>query len=401
MKNKIKILIVFLVTIIFITQNTLAANIGISPASIYFENVLRGGYSEKIVTITIDTEEETRVEIVPRGEIMEWLEFPEETFSVSKNNPYNLRLSANPPEDTPNGNYTGFLRVKSSSTSREQQEGQATGIVLPVLDLFVQIEVTDIEYFKCQATNFRVSSVEEGDNLILKADILNLGNIKIKPELRADIWDSEQIEMVLSKGTSNTQIDPTTKKEVELIIDSSNFELGQYWVDLSAIDCGSSSTLTFDILEEGALKADGKLKDIIINVPVELKETTLIKSLFENTGEKDVKALFQGKISLEGKTVQLLESEKQIIEVGEIGEFDFYFTPKQPGIYIVSGRVSYDGKRTYEKSVKMIVKPKGITFRDITRYILYLVLIFGIAFLLYKIRQEKTKYQNKLRSFKR
>ena len=35
------------------------------------------------------------------------------------------------------------------------------------------------------------------------------------------------------------------------------------------------------------------------------------------------------------------------VPIGETNDFEFYFTPQEPGKYVVSGRVYYDGKKTF------------------------------------------------------
>src|SRR4030042_836282 len=121
MRNKnvlnIRMLFLFVIFIAFLSFVS-SANMGVSPASTYFNNVLRGGYAEKIVTITIDSAEPTKVSLAPRGDIAEWLSFKETEFEVSKDKPYYLKIIMQPPIDIPNGNYSGFLRITTSSKGK-------------------------------------------------------------------------------------------------------------------------------------------------------------------------------------------------------------------------------------------------------------------------------------------
>jgi len=145
-------------------------------------------------------------------------------------------------------------------------------------------------------------------------------------------------------------------------------------------------------VEEGALKAQGSLTKIITLPWVDKGDTTSIKAYFENTGEKTVQAMFKGEITQNGKIVQILESEKNSVSIGEINEFNFYFTPREVGKYIVTGRVFYDGKRTFEKSAVINVRDSGFKLSKLKMPAIYLVLIILIAFLLYKIRKERGGY---------
>lgn len=366
------------------------ANIGISPAKIEFKNVLRGGYAEESVTITVDSTEETQINLDVRGEIAEWLNFSEMEFSVSKDSPYTLEIYTLPPEDIPNGNYSGFLRVTTSGTGNEV-EGHATGIVQAAIDLYIQIEITDVEYNDCRASNFEVDSVEEGDPIIFRTKIKNDGNVRFSPNIKIKIWDQEQLEVLKEEEFYGEQILPTKEDEVVFQVDSDDLEVGQYWVEVYSTDCYSGETLTFDILEEGALKAKGILSKIVAPTWMNVGDTTSIKVLFENAGEKQIESRFKGTITIGGEIVQILESEKENVEMDESIDFNFYFTPKKPGKYILSGRVFYDGKRSYEKSVIINVEPRS-ALKTIGLFALYAGLIFVASFLMYKIKTERKKF---------
>jgi len=390
---------ILLLLIIFILPIVSGANIGVTPATIHFKNVLRGGYAERSVIISVDSENPIKISLTTRGEIKDWLNFSSLEFEVNKSSPYRLKVSVNPPEDIPNGNYTGFIKLTASQDTKAA-EGHATGAVIASLDLYTIVEITDIEYFSCKATNFKVESAEKGDPIIFSLDVYNGGNIRIKPRIKIDIWDQEQINLVKEVEFSETEIIPTTKKKVIIEVDSGDMELGQYWADVSAIDCYSSSTLTFDVLEPGALKASGILEKIITNPWINEEETTMIQAVFKNNGEKTVRAQFKGKINKGNKIIQILESEKILVPIDNSTTFNFYFTPKEKGKYIVSGRVFYEGKRTYEKSAVINVKPSGFKLSSLFIPLIYLILIILIAFMLYKINKEKRILNNKMRALK-
>ena len=57
----------------------------------------------------------------------------------------------------------------------------------------------------------------------------------------------------------------------------------------------------------------------------------------------------------------------------------------------MSGIVLYDGKRTFEKSTVINVEKKGFNLGQLKMPLIYLVLIVAIAFLAYKIKQEKKR----------
>jgi len=386
---------VFLLALAFAFPIVSSVNIGISPATINFEEVMRNGYAERIVVISADSEDFIDVELTPRGEIIDWLNFSEWNFSVSKDNPYYLKVSINPALDTPNGNYTGFLRVMTSATG-EDIEGHAVGKIKSSLDLVINVEVTDVEIVDCVVSNVKVSSVEKGDDIVLTMDILNKGNIRLYPQVLFHVWDFDQTSILHEKDFFGNEILPTTKESIEFRVKSGIFNVGQYWSDVSVPDCVYNSLLTFDILEQGALSARGLLLSILTKKEAKIEETVPIEVNFKNVGEKEVEAQFKGKVTREGKIVQILESEKALVSVNEIEKFYFYFTPERAGKYIISGRVYYSGKKTFESSAVLEVVSNGFSVMPLV-YGLFIILI-GILF--YKIRKERKKYFMRLKHLK-
>lgn len=393
MNNKTRIGIKTGIITLIIIVNLLyvsSANIGVSPANVYFKDVLRGGYAERIVTITVDSEEPIKISLEPRGEIVDWVSFEEKEFEVSRNKPYYLKIILQPPVDIPNGNYTGFLRVTTSSKNKGV-EGQATGVINAALDLYLEVKITDVEFSSCRAWDFQVESVEKGDDILFKVKVLNEGNVRLYPTIKIDMWDQERTELVKQVEFSEDMIIPTTEKELNIKVESSDMNLGQYWAEITSIECYAAQTLTFDILEEGALKAQGNLLRISSPTWIKVDDTTIIEALFENTGEKNVNARFKGEITLGSRVIQILESELSSVSIGEIETFKFYFTPRKEGKYIVTGMVFYDGKRTFEKSTVINVEKKGFDIGIIRTILIYLILLIVIAYLAYKIKKEKRR----------
>jgi len=376
-----------------------AVNLGISPASVEFKEVLRNGYSERWIVISADSEKPIGVEIEPRGEIKDWLNFSERNFSVSKNKPYYLGIFVTPPSDIPNGNYSGFLRVKTGSIG-EGIEEHVVGIVRSALDLTVKIGITDIEIKECSVSSVKVDSVEKGDDIVFYADIKNDGNIRLKPDVIINIWDKDQISVIKNEEFYGEDILPTTKGNVSLRVKSDDLEIGQYWADFLALDCYFSQTLTFDILEEGALKASGILLGIITRKTSEVGETVPLIAKFENTGEKELEAQFKGQINRGESIIQILESEKVMVPVSSTNDFNFYFTPEKPGKYVISGRIFYSGKKTFESSTTLEVVSGNINFSSLIIFLIYSFFVLLILYLIYKIRKKKKLYLKKLKEVK-
>lgn len=396
MRSVIFFLLFFILCLDFVYADSI---VGVSPGSVDFKNVLRGGYAERYLTLTISgADDDVIVSAKPRGEISSWLNYSE-NFTISSNGQGRMFLSVRPPNDIPNGNYTGFLRISTGALG-SVPSGQAVNAVRAVLDVAITVEITDQEIQSCSARGFNVFSAEKGEDVIFELSIYNQGNVRLDPLSVLEIWDQDQISLVDVMEFRADDVLPTREQIVQFRMSTNDIEIGQYWVNVKVPDCFSEGLLTFDVLEPGALRSEGVLNRVYTVPWWKVGETFPIFAEFENTGEKAVDAKFKGQISLDGRIERVLESEVVSVPIGKVENFTFFFTPNKPGSYVASGRVFYDKKRTFETSGVFNVAPVTFSFKNIILVLIYLVLIVAIAFLLYKVHGERKKYTWKLKSLR-
>jgi hypothetical protein len=374
--------------------------VGISPSTVYFKNILRGGYAERPITISYSQDIPVTVNLTAEGEIASWLNFTK-ILTVSKSQFARLVISVSPPSDMPNGNYNGFIVVSTSLASKSGQEGKAVGQVISVLQLAINVEVTDQEYLACTASDFFMDSAEQGDKLGLKLNVLNEGNIRLKPEIKIKIWNQDQTYVVKEIDLTGQEILPTKEQTLNFSIGSRDFDISQYWASVEVPQCYASATLTFDVLEEGALKSNLILLRMYTIPSGRAGETIPVIVDYQNLGEKEVEAQFKGQVALNGKIVQVLENDKFLSPIGDKNNITLYFTPEKAGKYVISGRLFYDKKRTFESSTTIDIIAGSSTIKTILLILLYLAIITVMIFLLIKIKQEKEAYLEKLRLIRR
>lgn len=394
-QGKNKTLIIFgIILLVYTLSFVSSVNIGVSPASVRFEDVMREGYAERYITISADSESSVRVDFESWGDVAEWIDLPNETIYVSKGNPKQIKISISPPSDIPNGNYTGFVKVMTGSNS-EVLEDHAVGKIQSSLDLAIFVSVTDIEFVDCEVSDIEISSAEEGDPVILSMDVLNKGNVRLRPNVLADIWDQDQNDVLKSESFFGDSLLPTIENEFEFEISSKDLDLGQYWSEISLAECDFEKLLTFDILEEGAMKSNGVLLNIRSQSDAKKGNPVLFEPNFKNIGEKRVSAQFKGQVLYNGKVVELVESEKLNVEVDTVEGLDFYFTPEKSGKYVVLGRVYYDNKKTFESTTTLNVEG-GVLIMPFL-YVVFLILIGGLV---YKIRISRKNYLRRMRELR-
>jgi hypothetical protein len=397
--NKKTIFLALIFTLVVTLHQSLisATVIGVSPANLTFLNVMRGGYAQNNLIVSSDSQDPTNVTVSSTGNISSWLNFSK-IITLTPNSPYTLTFSVNPPNDIPNGNYTGFLILETAPSGGGIAE-HAVGIIRSTLDVYITVQVTDVQVVQCQASHYSVQSVEKGDDTDFVVNVTNTGNVLLAPRVTVTIWNQDQSQILKTLNFVGSQILPTTQKRLDVSFNTGGLDTAQYWAEVSTPDCLGSELLTFDVLEPGAIKADGILLDIFTVPQAEVGDTVPIEAHFKNTGEKDVGAQFEGQITKSGKVIQLLNSPLSDVSTGQTGTFTFYFTPQSSGDYIISGKVYYSGKVSYEQSATLhVVSQSAFSY---LLPIVYFLLVVLIAFLFVKIIREKKNYRSVLRRLKK
>jgi hypothetical protein len=272
--------------------------------------------------------------------------------------------------------------------------GAGASVIAQVM-IPIYIEVTGTEIIKCRAGAISTSSAEVGSPFIIRTVIYNDGNVRLRPQININVWDQYRSRIDFSKTLLGDQILPTKSKEIIKEIENT-LATGQYWAETYIKECDVSALTTFDIVGKGEIVDSGTLIAIKTNDVAYSKQTMLIMPLFQNSGSRKELAQFKGEIRnlKTNQLVKVLESDKIEVLPGQSIEFTLYFTPEVQGEYLVSGRVVYNNKITYQESskiIKVIAPESRVNIQIII--IAYLVIGLLILILIGKIRKARKRHR--------
>ncbi len=418
---------IFLVSIlgIFLSMGIVhAAGIGISPAKLYFDDVLKGGYAEKEIIVQNTNDYSITYDVFANGLNKDWIAFrldevsfqfeevlvplpsgekvsvliktPSKsseisTFTVPAKTNTNLIVVLQPPNDAANGEYDGHIYIVPSETDEVEVEkeegGVAFGLGIEVgADVLAVVNITGKEILDYVVESVSVRSTEIDYPITFSIKGRNLGNVRVTPKIGIDILNQNKTEVLISGNFSGDEVWPTTSDTTIINISSDKLPEGQYWADVKVYVGGNvikQQLLTFDLMPEGALTTRGELKEIRKPVWAKVGEVLKIEAIFENQGELPVLAKFKGEILLEGDVVKTLESDELNVPVGDTASLTTYFTPKKAGRYIVSGYVVYSKKYTFTKEGIINVESKRLSSWVKISLILFAILIIRWVYYYY------------------
>ncbi len=388
MKKTIATTVLSILLCLMIVGSASAVSIGAGPSTIDFGKLVRGGYAEEEVTVSTSGDEDLTCTVEFLGGLKDWLSVDVgDSFELPANSRVRLKAVVQPPLDAGNGVYEGAIYIKAGPTS--SAEGGTGMVVGAGVRLAVKAEITGEEIISYRLKRASVSDTETGYPIKFTAVIENNGNVKVKPVIRIEIYDSAgNLKKTFSQ--SNVEILPTVESNIPLEVPSDDLEVGQYSAALIVGD--EEQTLSFSILERGTLALKGKLNQVSLNkIWVEVGETVKITGDVENTGEiliEDAKLnvevyLVDEKYKTEKLVKAFTSSESLDIPVGGEVELTSYFTPSTAGRYNIRAVVTYSGKKTPAKATILNVLPTPTNY---TPYILAGVVLI-IALVVYLARK--------------
>lgn len=358
--------------------------IGVSPGTITFYNTTRGGYAEQEVLISELSIGELLLDYEVIGS--DWIEVEFGNEYVSFNNPVKAKIKLNVPEDAGNGDYNARVRLSGTPKSVLQQ-GKTSSIVTGVsIDIFIQV-IGD-EIVLCIVGGVDVRNTEINFPLEIVASIKNIGNVRIRPDIRITVLDQSQEQTLLTDEYGGNEVLPTTTTQSLRQIDN-NLKIGQYWAEISVPMCGYEAIRTFDVVEKGAIIDKGELVRIDVSEQSEPGTIIPVRALFKNTGFRIVTAKFKGEVTKDGKIVDLIETDLVEVNPGDVEIFEAYYQPTLAGTYHITGRVIYNNKLSYEREAVMKVDEVAIEPSSPYQLIILLIVVLVIVLLVMIIRKKK------------
>ena len=340
------------VCLLAIAPSACAAGIGVSPPTLSYEKVLKGGTAQEQFTIFNSADAEVFYDI--RVEGSDWFSFvPNPPVKVPAKGSVKVNAIVNPPGDTANGVYNCTVYVEPSEVNVTEGEGAVMGI-LPAIGITTSIEITGEQILDGNVYKISVENNEIGKPIRFKIGFANTGNVRAEPKIDIDILKEEKAIDTLKKSD---EIIPGEAKEIA--VEWTGKDVGEYGSNVKVTLNGgllSERSFKFDVLERGALTCKGEIVDVKAPKEVSVDMPAKIEVGFKNTGSVALEAKVKGDVILNRELVEVMESEPVLIDVGKTETLTAYLNPEKPGDYLIDGDVIYEGKKAKMNRITISVK---------------------------------------------
>ncbi len=378
-----------------------AVGISVTRATLDFENVLKGGYAEQTFFVSTDAPFSIPLTYELSGEMANWttispdMNAPNMTIFVNNTKYQPVTVIIQPPSDIPAGTYTGAVRVITGAIN--QPGGQYGSQLQAAFLVKLSVVVTGQEILSCSGAGIILRDTEIGQPLEYDMMVSNNGNIRVRPNITVDIWNQDQSKLVMSKDLlfNNVDVLPTTTGSFTNTF-TSDLRIGQYWGYVTVHPCENTALVTFNVYDKGTLVDTGEFVRLDSKPWASVGEVVPLTAVFKNTGQRMVSAKFKGVVTLDNRIVDTIDTEYYDISPGQIGNIDFYYTPKNLGQYVITGRILYNNKLSFEKSTVINVNQGTPESGFNWLYIIIIVVILIIIILLVRRIREKKKRIHRL-----
>jgi len=382
MEHKNTLAIISLLGILLMISNVSA--IGVSPGTVVFDKMVRGGYAEKTLTISTAGSEDLVMKVEAGGAIKDWVSFDpmESQITLLKKSAKPITVKINVPNTVRNGQYEGTIIISTLYQGSEGGSDVSGARFMPGVIVKVQLTIGGEEITGYELKSVSVKDTEQNYPVEFNIKIENTGNVVVTPRLHIAILDGERKDTGKSLDYAESQILPTVTKQFTIKMPTKGMELGAYYGKLTD-DLNHEQTLFFQVLAPGTLAIVGTLEQVSLNkIWVKPQETVKIDATFTNEGEVFIdSAKLKTEVYILDPTyntkelVGVTEGESMSVPVGGTTTLTAYFTPPKAGRYSIEGVVVYSGKKTEMKSSVLNV------LEEAKNYTLYYLLIGAVVLL--------------------
>jgi len=390
-------MVLVVLTLSFSSAPVNAVGISVTKAVIEYNNLLHGGYAEDIIYVSTDAPFDIPISYELLGDVKDWItiepDLNDPNASVVINNAkyQPIKVIIRPPTDTPLGAYTGNVRILTGALNTPG--GQYGSQLQAAFMIKINIQITGTEFLSCSGGGVNILDTEVGNPLEYYMTVSNSGNIRIRPTATVDIWNQDQTKLLMTKKLefNNNEVLPTTTVALSDTF-TGDLRIGQYWAYVTILPCGNSELTTFNVYEKGTFVDKGDFIRIDNKAWAKVGEIVPITAIFKNSGQRTVSAKFKGVITSQDKIIDTIDSEFYDVAPGETGNILVYFTPKKYGQYIITGRVLYNNKLSFEKSSVLNVN-EGVEETGFSWVYLLIIIVIIIIILLLLINIRKKKHR--------
>lgn len=334
--------------------------LGISPSRLTVDHMAKNvEYKKTFVLSHGDHSEAKYLRVMIDDSLKDWvtidkgMEFSWPHASDGGEKQFPLTLTVKSPSDAANGVYSGTIRIINSSDPyiSAEENGAGASVSLAVA-IEVNLTLTDEQILDYDAHSISAPhEVEEGSHFEFVMHLENKGNVKARPtKVEVDFFDQfNQQKLETQETTDYGSVEPFVQDGEIVASVPHSLKVGHYWARIMVFkenEMIKEDDVKIEVVPAGSLAKQGLLKQLMNSSSIDPGSLLKITGNFENTGKVGVSAKLVVEVYKGDNLIEVLESDKRSVAVGQTEALEVFFTPEERGKYRLEGKVEYSGKVT-------------------------------------------------------
>lgn len=357
-----KTIVITMLTLFLFSTSVLADSFGASPSRIEIENALRGSIIEKSITFSSSTlKDPVNYVIGYEGMVGQWASSKYgETFVLDpKLKRTEVTFVFQVPRDIPNGKYTGKI-IATPVADGISHSGRNSAAVSAGVVLLLEFDVSGEQIQDFEVIQTSIPHTEEEMKAYLVIDIKNNGNVVAKPSyVELDII--EKYEKTVLKTIKFTEfeegIQPFSRGDIYLPFEH-GLPTDLYWAAVRVYREGvlvHEDLFTFRILEVGKSNIKTRLLKLTATENPVVDKPVKLTGVVKNSGNIISQCNLKAEVKLKKQLLDVLESDKLLIEPKEEKNISIYYTPDFQGKYSAKAFARCSGVDSNSRTVRFEV----------------------------------------------
>jgi hypothetical protein len=371
-----------------------ALGIGISTQTVFFKNILRGGYAEGIITASNPNGYDMAIEVALDGDVAPWITLepqPPNIIIPARSNG-EFKVVIQPPPFIQNGVYNGSVIVLTGTPTGKNSAGAGSAIISgAAVDILV--EISDTQNKSLTLRRLVADPSEECGPIVFRLSTKNSGNVELAPSYNVKLYTSDKSQLLKEGSNSFGLIKPTVTRTDYVVLDSKLDQLhciptGNYVAEVSGSTDGDTfytGSSPVQIVDKGTLSIQGIFVGMTHLPQAFVGEPLKIIGKFNNTGGVTEEAQLKVEAYKGDRLVSVVTGDKVRAEPDSITSLPAFFVPSEIGQYRLVGSVSFGGKASDTVETALLVQ-YGMTMMIIFASI-PVIIVAIVTFIIYKRKQ--------------
>jgi len=392
--------VVSIVTAGVLVSVTAVSALGISPSLIELGDLVSSSVvKSQVVIVRANPSETEYYKITKQGSGSSYVNIASDTVELPRGQqqvPIPVEIA---PRSAATGAYKTTLRFDATQDPHRKTPGDSVNTATISVTSTITFTVTNKQKKEFIISSVVVPDTEERQPIGFSFQIKNTGNVDARPDsIMVSFVDqtdpSHHLNETIDMGAF--PIVPPLAQKTVLANLTGTLSQGSYlghFVFSTLNNPVYTQDAMLRVYPAGSLQQNAELTMLSSNKKtIELGEIASIQVFLKNTGEVPMESSVAMDVERGGKRIDVLKSDKKVIQKNQEAQFSFDWKPELNGTYTLSASAEYGIKKTPSKTIQVVVGSGGLGRLGGARAMTLALLLGGVIAIVWIVMKKFIHY---------